>query len=448
MTGEPRRSSRASRPPDKYTPLPSQSQPDRPLVSVETLTIKQEESGPESQLDIQHESEEEDTSNPNTGTMSFTMEDMNNAIAEALAKAATENQKAISKAVADALATARPSDSRCSDSPSLEREGSRNPEAAKDRQSRALTADLVPPIDYYLPVLRSGIPAVDPSKVKYPKIFFSDHKGPIQYEAWKMDMKLCIQKFSGNFANDEDQVHAYFQCSAGEAKTLILQHMDPSYEGDFNCAAHVLKALDQRFHDYNQVQEARTMYNELKMGSMSYQDFRTKFSHLAVTGRIARSRWFDELCEKVSPQLKRYIVTERFRMNNDYTTLDEFLAVTDRGLRNIEKEDQAATYRKSSVSFASGSTPRGVLKNKDYQPSTSPLSSRSSSPVGRPPTPIKIAGRSSPAPADGIVCYHCHQSGHKLPDCPERRKQSQTEKGIGEMVTGKEMDSDKLAGNS
>ena len=52
------------------------------------------------------------------------------------------------------------------------------------RQSRALTADLAPSTDYYLPVITPDIPAVDPSKVKYPKLAFSDHKGDVA-TMWK-----------------------------------------------------------------------------------------------------------------------------------------------------------------------------------------------------------------------------------------------------------------------
>lgn len=105
-----------------------------------------------------------------------------------------------------------------------------------------------------------------------------------------MDIKLFIEEYSANFRDGSAQVKAYFKCTAGEAKTIILQHMDPDFAGTFDSAAEVLKALDQRFFDHNRVQAAKAQYYQLEQGSMSYNDFRVKFTNFAMTGKIARSR--------------------------------------------------------------------------------------------------------------------------------------------------------------
>jgi hypothetical protein len=124
------------------------------------------------------------------------------------------------------------------------RQETRTPSPQNDRSVRALTADLQPTTDYYLPKLDNSVQAIEPSKVKYPRIPFSDHKGDIEYDAWKMEMKLFIEEYSGNFKSGISQVKAYFRCTAGEAKTIILQHMDPEFAGTFETAADVLTALD------------------------------------------------------------------------------------------------------------------------------------------------------------------------------------------------------------
>ena len=51
-------------------------------------------------------------------------------------------------------------------------------------------------------------------------------------------------------------------------------------------ASDILKILDQRFFDHNRVQSARLAYHKLEMGSMTYNDFRIKFTQLATTGKI------------------------------------------------------------------------------------------------------------------------------------------------------------------
>jgi len=334
------------------------------------------------------------------------------------------------------------------------RQETRTPSPSHDRSVRALTADLQPTADYYLPKLNLAIPAVEPNKVKYPRTPFSDHKGDIEYDAWKMDMKLFIQKYSGNFVTGESQVHAYFECTKGEAKTIILQRMDPDFAGDFNSAADVLKALDQRFFDHNRVQVARLKYSQLLMGNMTYNEFRTKFTTYATTGKISPSRWFDDVCEKVSDELKYDIRTKKYEFGGDYTALDEFLAVSDRELRNIAAGRAAATRKPPpSVSFNTSATDsRGILK-KDNWRSTSPTPQsangaryRSPSPAAHPVTPHPRPATPGVPPA-GTTCLECKSPDHWVADCPVARKQKELSRKIAAVSIEDDLSSDELSKN-
>ncbi|PVH68461.1 hypothetical protein DL98DRAFT_599513 [Cadophora sp. DSE1049] len=51
------------------------------------------------------------------------------------------------------------------------------------RTPRALTADLQPSVDYYLPRIDPSIASIDANKIKYPRFHFSDHEGEVKYNA-------------------------------------------------------------------------------------------------------------------------------------------------------------------------------------------------------------------------------------------------------------------------
>jgi len=347
------------------------------------------------------------------------------------------------KAIKDAVAAAN-----AEKSPAVERAASHSPE--RIRQPRSLTADLLPPTDYYLPVIDNSVAAVEPSKVRYPTLKFSDHRGDVEYDAWKMDMKLFFEEYSGNFRTGMSQVKAYFKCTAGEAKTIILQRMDPDFAGPFETAADVLRALDHRFHDHNRVQSARAKYNKLEMGNMSYDDFRNKFTTYATTGKISPARWFDDMCDKISPALKRDIRTEKYKLDKNYAALDELLAVLDRESRNIAIEERKQTP------FSHSSDPRGILKLPNWRSSTPPPPRADARPRTPSPSsntvsfaPEAPVARRAPSPAlTNVTCFRCHKPGHLAPDCPEAKNVEKLEKKIAELATSEDTDSDDLSENS
>lgn len=317
---------------------------------------------------------------------------------------------------------------------------------ANERSLRALTADLMPTEDYYLPVPQTGVRRIEPSKVRYPRIPFSDHKGEIEYDAWKMDMKLFIEEYYGNFTTGTEQIKAYFKCAAGEAKTIILQRMDPEFGGDFSSAKDVLKALDERFFDHNAVIAAKRKYHQLVQGALSYNEFRVKFTTYATTGKIARSRWFEDVCEKISPQLKRVIMTEKYKMSNQYSVLDEYLAVADREERNIRAEEN----RHTSFTLQSTDRGRGILKKVDWRdnavpPVGTPVAPNAVRPAysstARSPSPAPTSVPASPSLAATSNCFTCGKIGHFSKDCPNAH-------AVNKKIAELSLEQDPLSGNS
>lgn len=324
-------------------------------------------------------------------------------------------QEAVNTAVAAALAAARQS---------------RTP--SPPNNARALTADLMPPTGYFLPVINQEIAIVETSKVRWPKSIFSDHKGDIRYADWKLDMKFFIEEYSGNFRSGNSQVKAYFKCTGGVAKTLISQRMDPEYAGTFENASDVLNALDQRFFDHTLVPTAKLAYNKLHMGSMSYTQFRDKFVTYAMDGKISPARWFDDVCEKISPSLKQDIRIEKYKMGSSYTVLDEFLAIADRESRNIAAE----------VAYLTKTTVNTNSQKKDLWQSPKPPAN-TFYPASSNTLPLS---RQLTAPSSN-ECYTCGKTSHYSSSCPDK-KSDKLEKKISEMVLGQELETDELSENS
>ena len=419
MLMQPRRSNRETTVPVRlgFTPqIPSPS--DIPLPSVEYPILKDESDSDLSSLNEFQDTQDDEMSPPNDFT--------------------DAQQKVIDDIVKQAVATALAASSAVQ---------------ATQSPTRALTADLMPADDYFLPETNNGVPPVQNHQVKYPRQVFTDHDGEIDYDSWKMEMKMFVEEYSGNFQTGKQQVAAYFKCTGGEAKKIILQHMDKDFVGAFDGAADVLQALDQRFFDHNKVQAAKREYYKLDMGTMTYNQFRIKFTNFASTGKIPRSRWFEDVCEKISSNLKREIKIEKYKMKGDYATLDEFLAIADREARNITAEENHHTRRQGNVvSFEDRERKAGILKNNWRSSSPVPSSTnrdRSTSPFA-PPTsfvPRPVSPTTAPLVA-ADTCRLCRKTGHWMKECPELARNKEMNKRIAKLSVGEECQDEDISKNS
>lgn len=101
--------------------------------------------------------------------------------------AIASNDKAIQAAVRQALAA----------------QASLSPSPA-DVSRRALTADLQSDAHTYIPDVSNPTPAIAKHKIRFPKTQFANHNGEVEYDSWKMEMKLCLEDYSGNFIDRKE----------------------------------------------------------------------------------------------------------------------------------------------------------------------------------------------------------------------------------------------------
>jgi hypothetical protein len=292
---------------------------------------------------------------------------------------------------------------------------------------RGLTADLAPEIGYYVPVPGPSYTRLDPSKVRYPPLRFSDHGGAVDYVAWKLEMKYFIEEFAGNFQTDQEQVRAYFKATEGKAKKLITDRLDPEHPMALKTATEVLQALDNSFCDFNERADATTAYDNLTMApGETYQQFQGKFTFYAGAARVPEDRWFDDLAKKVSVTLQVRAVSEKYKMNKDFAVLNNFFSTVDRELNQINRNRE---LKQKAVKFADKHVEKyvekshGILKTDNWRarsPSPSRYDSGARSPARSPTTPPIVPVAPVPGTPYSGTCFTCRKGGHTSKDCPDR----------------------------
>lgn len=248
------------------------------------------------------------------------------------------------------------------------------------------------------------------AQIRYPPKF-SDNEGEVDFEAWKMEMMIMIEDYNMEFGTIEKQIRAYFRCTSGRAQEILMERM--SGPDRWDSTEQLVQALDEEFFDYNREARAREDYYNLRMQvGETYQSFRQKFRRLATRGRIPRQSWFEDVCSKITPVFRRDIKGEKFRMNEDYVRLDEFLQYLDR--ENVAiKQDSRSRVAKPSPILHSAARPPQILKR-------SPTSDASSSFQTEGRSHAISGSRSSISPRNAIpLCYGCNRQGHIKKDCPD-----------------------------
>jgi hypothetical protein len=118
----------------------------------------------------------------------------------------------------------------------------------------------------------------------------------------------------------------------------------------------MLATLDTIYKNPFLVRDSRNQYKELKMGaSQSFHDFRTRFIHLANTGRIPLADWFDDMYDKMTTALQGQILNQRHLLDEDFDRLCTVAIGIDAELkrlnarRNKERDARLGQINKATV---------------------------------------------------------------------------------------------------
>jgi hypothetical protein len=255
------------------------------------------------------------------------------------------------------------------------------------------------------------------------------------------------------FDTDSKQAAVYFKGSAGTAKGLLLPLLKTSHPQYISSAKKALQALDDQFFDYNKVETAKNEYLNLKMKrGQTYLLFRNTFRKLATDAEISQDRWFDDLCNKITPTLKSDIKAKKYELNKSFHDLDAYLQVMDRENNHIASELAIQKAKAVAVAFNTPRDPRGILKKDNWRarspeppsPTSSDQSRRNSYDGKRTRLPVRERP-TSPTPAEAAPrpCYQCNKVGYFANKCP-----TLTDKTVAAVAEAKEWKEDKMSENS
>jgi hypothetical protein len=269
---------------------------------------------------------------------------------------------------------------------------------------------------------------------------FENNQGTIKYTAWKEQILDKFEIDREQFPTERAFMSYIFNRTEGEANDHLFPRYtrDPDNTDPFTSYEEMLATLDTIYKNPFLVRDSRNQYKELKMGvGQSFHDFRTRFIHLANTGRIPLADWFDDMYDKMTTALQGQILNQRHLLEEDFDKLCTVAIGIDAELKRLNA--RRTKERDARLSQTNKPTPTPALR----PPFVVKPTSAGFSLLQRPANPAAVPTPVPAAPVNiGITkCYNCQELGHLSRDCPKPRR-APTIKDIEEEVAECEVESE------
>ena len=240
------------------------------------------------------------------------------------------------------------------------------------------------------------------------------------FKQWSDLMEGKLYRNRDHFDSDRDVMYYIYERTEGRARKLLSPRWGRKAFDPFVNSEDMLEWLTQHFTDPDEERKAKSAYDQLEQGTRPFHEFWSEFVELALTARIPRSSYKEDLWRKLNPTVRNNVSAIYDRV--DYSELCRSLQTVDYAVQLSRQATQTRKAAKSTQAVTSTHVSQGPSRQRSSTPGVLPIRQ------SLPPVPERLKLTASTPPdqrqrsrtaENEDTCHHCGKTGHWAKECPE-----------------------------